>query len=323
MRRTVGKISPFCTLVLLVACGSQELQLRQGAAPTLAWQQLLAATSVQDATPAESPDGKADTPPELVDEVQPHQPRETQHPRATPTPQRPGFSANTQTTAEGTWELEAGYQRNSNRLRGYPLTLKYGLDDRREIFGGLIAQARVRRSRMGTGRGQGDLLLGFRERASTPINAQDGSLIQASWAAAVQLPTGSDNVRGGHEEVNVFASTSLDASLSGFDWTFYYELGLLGTDGTFDLMSQHLLALALSAPLEGEVSAFGELAYVAPSSKDNTLFGVIGLSMPTASGSVWDLSVQDGITGQRADTQIALGVTHNFGSWGDSEADEP
>ena len=79
------------------------------------------------------------------------------------TPQRPTYSSDTNTTAEGTVELESGLGASRDGDLSTPNTLKYGAGERTELFVGVSPFNVVERPG-GDGVGFGDLLVGVRHR---------------------------------------------------------------------------------------------------------------------------------------------------------------
>ena len=119
----------------------------------------------------------------------------------TATPQRPTFSKNAATTAQGTVEIEAGLLRDPGDLFDTPTTLKYGLSERDELFVG-FAPFKMVELPGDDGEGFGDILVGWRQR----FWQQQESGTAAAWQAAVKLPTADEDEGLGSGEVDGFLS---------------------------------------------------------------------------------------------------------------------
>jgi hypothetical protein len=225
------------------------------------------------------------------------------------TPQRPTVSYDTHTTATGTVELEAGFAIDPNDRFGSPALLKYGVDERTELFLGFEPYVTV--DRPGSdGHGFGDLMPGIRRR----VMDQDGSTPAAAYLVAAKIPTADEDEGIGTGEVDLFA-----AGIVGWDdaaWSAYgmYQLGLLGepTDGGTDL--QHVLTAAGSRPIDNRLSAFGELAFLwTPEQDDEDLLGTLGIAYAYQPGMVFDLGLTLGLSQDAPDAVFQIGTTINFG----------
>ena len=206
-----------------------------------------------------------------------------------------------------------GFVNKETKGEAWPVTLKYGVDERREVYASVAPVAWIRR-RAGTSRGPGDLTLGFRQSypQDDPLGPVD---LTPATLFAVSLPTGDDHVRGGHEEGNFYAAGILDGSEESFDWTMYYEFQVLGEDGTWDFTTQHLASFTVSSMLDEtiDLSGFAELAYLAETSSEDTTYLQAGVAFPGGKSTVWDVSLRDGIEGKDSNREFHLGFTHNFG----------
>ena len=120
------------------------------------------------------------------------------------TPQRPTFSKNTATTAQGTVEVEAGLLRDPGDLFDTPTTIKYGLSAQDELFIGLSPFKMVELPG-DDGEGFGDVTLGWRQR----FWEQQDNGTSAAWMAYVKLPTADEDEGLGSGEVDGFLAGSL------------------------------------------------------------------------------------------------------------------
>lgn len=225
------------------------------------------------------------------------------------TPQRPTVSSDTSTTAEGTLELEAGLALDPDDSTATPLALKLGLAERTEVFAGLSPFNTVERSG-DDGEGFGDLVLGMRHRIETSDE-------RTSYAvqAASKLPTGDEDEGFSTGEVDFFlAGIFSRASTSGPSFTGFYELGVVGDPRRrSDTDLQHVVALALSQSVDGDLSAFGELARIDPGVGDDYLLGTFGLAHRAHAGLVVDGAISVGLDDDAPDLVFLVGFTTQLG----------
>ena len=229
------------------------------------------------------------------------------------TPQRPTFSSNTQTTLEGTFELEAGAVIDTDDAHEIQTVAKYGLHEATEVFVGFSPFKQVARG-SGNTAGIGDLTGGVRHRVQDPDDEEGAPGV--ALLAAVKIPT-ADADRGlGNGDVDLFVAGSVEQNLEDVDLVGYYQLGIVGEGpggGTPDL--QHGVAVAASTAVLRELSVFAELADVWRPERDlNALFltaGLVNLPLPSLA---FDLSASVGLSSDAPDFQVLLGVTVNFGA---------
>lgn len=125
------------------------------------------------------------------------------------TPQRPTFSSSTATTAEGTVELETGVEYDHHDSSGLPTTFKYGLDANTELYLSGVPWQKSDVSGGKDNRGQGDDLLGVRQR----FWQGEESGLSAAWQFAVQIPDGSRTKGFSDDEYHLYAAGILDGSI--------------------------------------------------------------------------------------------------------------
>lgn len=225
------------------------------------------------------------------------------------TPQRPTVSSDTSTTAQGTLELEAGLALDPDDSTALPLALKLGLAERTEVFAGLSPFNTIER-RGDDSEGFGDLVLGMRHRL-------DASDERTSYAiqAATKLPTGDEDEGLSSGEVDFFlAGIFSHVTTEGPAFTGFYELGVIGDPRRrSDTDLQHVVALALSQPLDERLSAFGEIASIDPGVGDDYLLGTFGLAHRAHAGLVVDGAISVGLDDDAPDLVFLVGFTTQLG----------
>ncbi len=224
------------------------------------------------------------------------------------TPQRPTFSTDTSTTAAGTLELESGIAFDPGDRLGTPSALKFGLDERSEVFVGFEPWI-VLDAPGGDEGGIGDLQLGYRQRF---LEGHEGRPALA-YLALVKLPTADDDQGLGSGETDLLAA--LAATWAGSSWsqTAYLQLGLLGDPDGGSLL-QSVGSYTLGHPLADDLSAFGELALLlTPEVDDEQLLATLGLAKAWAPGRVVDVGVVLGASEDAPELQFVIGTTMNLG----------
>ena len=228
---------------------------------------------------------------------------------AAATPQRPTLSSDTNTTAEGTFEVETGASWDPSDSFGLPTVVKFGSGPRTEVFVGGSPYVYV--SQRGEDeQGIGDVTVGLRHRLVDETDGSPGAALQA----AVKLPT-ADEERGlGSGEVDASFAGILARSAGSVGLTGYYSLDVLGDpDGNTAL--GHSLALAAGLPLADRVGAFGELAGVwIPELDTDPIFTTLGLTFSPSPTLVFDAAIVLGLNDDAPDTQVMIGLTRNLGS---------
>lgn len=227
------------------------------------------------------------------------------------TPQRPTFSSDTNTTAEGTIELETGGSADRNGSLTTPTTVKFGAGPRTELFAGTSPINVVDRPG-DEGVGFGDVLLGTRHRF---WESDDG--LSAAVQLSGKLPTASTSEGLGSGEPDVFLAAILTTQVGAATaLTGYYEYGALGDPAGGGSEDQHGFALAGSHGLDERWGLFAELASVHSSGTDNT-FTTLGASHAYTPSLAFDAGVAIGLSDDADDLRFQLGMTWNFGGPGD------
>lgn len=226
------------------------------------------------------------------------------------TPQRPTVSVDTNTTAPGTVELEAGFTHTDGADRfGTPSTLKYGVDERTEFFFDFEPYARIKADGFDTS-GVGDIRPGFRRR----VVDQDGAEPAIGYLVAAKIPTASTDKGLGTGQTDLFFAGSVHWDDPAWSANGFYQLGLLGEQGDgVDL--QHVLTVAGSRPVEGDLDAFGELAFLwTPEQDDEQLLAIGGFQWAYRPGMIFDASLLLGLSPDAPDAVLQVGTTINFGA---------
>ena len=229
------------------------------------------------------------------------------------TPQRPTVSSSTATTAEHTFELEAGVVIDSGDTSAIATTLKYGTSDRTEIFASWSPWVFVE-APGADGSGPGDLFLGTRHRLVDEV----GPLPSLGFQGQVKLPTADEGEGLGTGEVDFLLAAIATKQLGRASLNGFYELGVLGDpgeSGDTDLM--HTLTAGGGFDLDDRSSVFGELvAQVAPAQNLTSIFAIGGGAWKFGDTFVLDAAVAIGLSEDAPEFQILFGATRNFGALG-------
>ena len=228
----------------------------------------------------------------------------------TATPQRPTYSRNTSTTAQGTVEVEAGLRRDPGDSFDTPTTLKYGLSSRDELFVGFSPFEMVELPG-DDGEGFGDLLVGWRQRFWEA--EEKGTSI--AWQAAVKLPTADEDEALGSGEVDGFLAGILTMSTGEWSTTGYAQFGLLGEPDGSGVDHQEAVAGVFDMGLTGTNTGFlAELAGVFTPEQDlEQVFTTLGVNWSPLPGVVFDTGILLGLTDDAPDFQYFVGLTRNLG----------
>ena len=231
---------------------------------------------------------------------------------AAPTPQRPTFSSDTSTTAEGTFELELGVAVDPADLFAVPATLKYGIGAGTEVFLGLPAYVHVEGQDTSQDiEGTGDLLVGTRQRF---VEFSDGS--SAALTLATKLPTADRSEGLSSGEIDFAGALGWSKSHdSGLSTTAYYQLDALGRPSVGGVDLSHNVALAIGVPISAQFGAFAELVRSFTEDDTDPTFGIAGLTFGSGASTVFDVAVQAGFDSDAPDVQLFLGVTTNLGGF--------
>jgi len=228
----------------------------------------------------------------------------------TATPQRPTFSKNAATTAQGTVEIEAGLLRDPGDLFDTPTTLKYGLSERDELFVG-FAPFKMVELPGDDGEGFGDLLLGWRQRFFE--DTDDGTSV--AWQAALKLPTADEDEGLGSGELDGFLAGILTVSQGTWSTTGFAQLGLLGEIDGSGVDHQEALAGVFDYGLKNtNTGLLAELAAVFTPERDlEEVFTILGVNWSPLPGVVLDTGVLFGLSSDAPDFQYFVGITRNLG----------
>ena len=228
------------------------------------------------------------------------------------TPQRPSISADTSTTAPGTFELEAGGQIDPHDSREIPLTLKWGMSEDAELFVGWSPYQQEDRTGPDAS-GIGDTLVGLRYRFLEETKAVPSAAVQLM----TKLPTGDENDGLSTGETDFLAAAIFTKEVGRVSTTFFYQLGILGDPDDSDTDIEHTFALDGSFPLGDEWAFNAELAAVETPEHDlNEIFTTVGFSWAVSPDLVLDAGVVVGLNDDAQDFQVVFGFTKNFGGPG-------
>ena len=226
---------------------------------------------------------------------------------ATPTPQRPTVSSDTNLTVAGTIELESGIAFEASESFDTPNTLKLGLSDTAEAFVGFSPQ----RSTEVPGpnpRGAGDFVIGSRMKV-----AEEGSF-GAAVQIATRLPGGNGGDSEGREEADFFVAGMASDQFGDLGVTGFYQLGLIGDGDDDSILAEHTAALAVGVPASDSVGLFGEIAGIfRPDLDSNAVLATAGASWAWAPNLTLDGALQIGLTEDAPDYLLLFGMTWNLG----------
>lgn len=226
---------------------------------------------------------------------------------ATPTPQRPTVSSDTQLTAAGTIELESGVAFEASESFDTPSTLKLGLSENAEVFVGFSPQ----RSTEVPGpnpRGAGDVVIGSR------MKLFEENSFATALQIATRLPGGNGGDSEGRGEADFFVAGIASDQYGELGVTGFYQLGLIGDGDDDSIFAEHTAALALSAPASETVGVFGEIAGIfRPDLDSNAILATGGASWAWAPNLTFDGAVLIGLTEDAPDYQLLVGLSWNLG----------
>ncbi len=226
-----------------------------------------------------------------------------------PTPQRPTVSSNTVTTGEHTLELEGGVAADFDGNLDTPLLLKWGIAENAELFVGWSPLVTVERDAE-NGFGFGNLALGTRVRVLDETDTTPAAAVQLY----TKLPTATEGEGIGTDEVDFRIAGIADKQLGDFSTTGYYELGVLGNPVGTGTDLEHVLALAVSTPINERWNAFGELSFRNQVEGDTDVgLAIAGLAYLAHPHSIFDMGLAIGLNDDAPDVQLLVGYTHNFG----------
>ncbi len=222
------------------------------------------------------------------------------------TPQRPTFSSDTNTAADGTLELEAGGAIDREDTVSAPATLKYGAGERTEIYVGVpvyqrleVAGARVD--------GTGDLFVGARHRFLETDGGTSGA-----FQLATKLPTANSTFSSGELDFSLAAIVSQTLE-GGAGLTGYFQTDFIGDPGGAGTQSQSLAAIAASRPITDQLSGFVEFAQLAIDEDVSPAVATVGVAHAVAPSLILDASVAVGLNDDAPPDALQIGLTMNFG----------
>lgn len=223
-------------------------------------------------------------------------------------PQRPTVSSDTGTTAEGTFELEAGAVGDPGDRFDMPMTLKWGATESTELFAGGSAYSHV----IVDGRdpqGIGDLLLGVRHRF---VEEEEGHpSVALQWTT--KLPTAPLDLGSG--EIDFGAAAIATKAVGDVALTGFYELGIIGESGQRDTDLRHTLAGAASMPFARDWFSFAELAGILQTEADTEqVLLTTGVGYLVRDSLAVDCGLVVGLSEESPDLQFVVGFTHNWGA---------
>src|SRR5688572_14553411 len=226
------------------------------------------------------------------------------------TPQRPTFSRNTSTTAQGTVEIEAGLMREPGEQFATPATLKYGLSPRDELFVGFTPFKMVELPG-DDGEGFGDVLVGWRQR----FYEMESEPATVAWQAALKLPTADEDEGLGTGEVDGFLAGILTFAQERWTGTGYAQFGLLGEPDDSGVDHQEAIAGVFDMGLANtNAGVVAELAGVFTPERDlEEVFTTLGVNWSPLPGVVFDTGVLLGLSDDAPDFQYFVGTTRNLG----------
>ena len=175
------------------------------------------------------------------------------------TPQRPTFSSNTKTTAEGTLEIEGGLLIDWKDRIDTPFAAKYGATPTTEFFVGWSPY--VNYDTMGIdGSSVGDTLIGVRQRMQSVADGE----ISSAFQLATKLPTSDEGEIGTTGEIDFFAAGIVDIDRPGLSLTGFGQLGFLGEVNDEDVDLQWLFSATGLLPgllIDSAITA-GAIAFI-------------------------------------------------------------
>lgn len=227
-------------------------------------------------------------------------------PRAAATPQRPTLSSDTNTTAHGTVEIEAGGLWDVDDGSEVPVSVKLGSSPTGEFS--FQVSPWLDPGDPGAEGGSGDLVLATRQR----VRDQGAGWPALAWELGAKLPTGRRSNSSGENDAFLTAIASADGGwLAGTAW---YRLAALGEENERGVEVEHAAALALSTPVAPRLAAFGELAGTWNPERDGGVaFVTLGAAWTMTPWRVIDLACVIGLDGDAPDLRLVLGITENLG----------
>ncbi len=223
-------------------------------------------------------------------------------------PQRPTLSGNTRTTPTDVLELEAGVAvdpTDPEEAFDLPVLAKLGLGPRTELFGGISLW------RAAEGEASlGDSVLGVRHRL------WDETLTRPATAfkLTTKLPTAQPRYGVGSGEIDFFAAGIHTRTVERYEFTGFYQLGLIGEPEAASTELELALAGAVAFDVTRRWTAFAELAGVfRPDSDLEAVFLTLGGMFRYAPWMYLDGALAIGLTSDAPEVLLLFGVTRSVG----------
>lgn len=214
------------------------------------------------------------------------------------TPQRPSLSFNAFTVADGIFEVESGAL-VTDTGGSLPLFGKYGLTDRFELEVG-FDPIRMAETDEGVESSLGDITLGLR--------ASDGHGHMPSVAGVVwmKLPTADEETGSGEPDFGGIGILSIPLGDLSLDANLWWSA--MGRDGD-SFLGQVQGTFALSVPLAGRWSAYGEVALQSTAREGSGGFFDAGASYAATPRAVLDAAAGFGWSDGYPDWIVTVGWT--------------
>jgi hypothetical protein len=223
-----------------------------------------------------------------------------------PVVQRPTFSSNTATEAEGNLSMEFGAELGPSSRSSVPLAFRWGVAQGTEF----VVGGDVYKRNLGGPSGMGDLLLGARHRVREM--GDDSSAITFGWYTS--LPTASKSRGLGSGELDFGVSLARDHMRGTSTITQYYQLDLLGEPDGQGLNMGHLAAIAMSRPMGGDLGVVGEFSGgLVPERNYTAMHALLAVTYTPSSWTVVDLGLRLGFGDDGEDWTVLVGFGRSLG----------
>ena len=219
------------------------------------------------------------------------------------TAQRPSFATDNVTAVPHGFELEAGAFLDPGDQRELVVNLRYGLDERTELYV-MPTPYDWERRRGGTKRGRGDLAVGARRR----LWEDPEHNLAAGAQVCVLVPRAQRDL--GAEDYEFYGTAILDGQLPEVFYTLNYVLGRLGREDSGGHDTFHGVSMVLGRPVAPELDAFFEVYGTRVHARDEKPWQAqLGLAWSTGPSTILDLAVDTGLNGDGEDAVLLFGVT--------------
>jgi hypothetical protein len=225
--------------------------------------------------------------------------------RAPVTPQRPTFSKDTNTTAYGTLELEAGFSGVPDEATTAPVELKWGAGERTEVFVGASVYDWIQLDSGRERSGFGDTYVGARQRVFDP-----GGPHTAALQLTTKFPT-AEETGSGEQDLYAAGMYSL-AATEDTGFTVFYEAGWLGRPEGGGVDFTQALSLSGGRTFDGKVGLVGELAGIDGVDSD-PVFMTLAIQHFLLPSLAWDAGFQVGLNDDASDLRFQIGFVSNLG----------